>query len=64
LAGQVEVNLPNGINAVVDVVKLRDCCLKPGTVGSEMRPRGRMQLQLTLKEPVGIEMARCPFFYR
>jgi hypothetical protein len=48
LAGQVEVKLPNGINALVDVMKLRDYCLNPG------HPAGRHKARV-FRATLGME---------
>ena len=48
LAGQVDVKLPNGINAVVDVMKLRDYCLNPG------HPEGRHKARV-FRATLGME---------
>jgi hypothetical protein len=44
----VEVKLPNGINAVVDVMKLRDYCLSPG------HPEGRHKARV-FRATLGME---------
>jgi Domain of unknown function (DUF6883) len=48
LTDQVKVKLPNGINAVVDVVKLRDYCLNPG------HPEGRHKARV-FRATLGME---------
>jgi hypothetical protein len=48
LAAQVKVKLPNGINAVVDILKLRDYCLNPG------HPEGRHKARV-FRATLGME---------